>query len=106
MAPTVAGSSVLFFCDSAISDADQELPRHFLDSCCRCKSRLHVGDDVYMYKGDTPFCSDHCRQLQILIDEVEETRKNKMKRSSTINGSTNKSCAIRVRAAVAATVAG
>ncbi|KAJ0252754.1 FCS-Like Zinc finger 1 [Hirschfeldia incana] len=48
---------------------------HYLDSCFLCKKSLH-NRDIYMYRGDTPFCSEECRQEQIERDEAEEKRKN------------------------------
>ena len=51
---------------------------HFLDFCSLCKTKLYLGDDIYMYRGDTPFCSEECRQDQIEIDERNEKMKSKM----------------------------
>ena len=67
--------SPLFFDDE---DSDHEEPHYFLDSCFLCKTPLRIGDDIYMYRGDTPFCTEECRQEQIEIDEARE-RKNKHK---------------------------
>ncbi|KAJ4878074.1 hypothetical protein Rs2_43092 [Raphanus sativus] len=53
---------------------DNQQP-HYLDSCFLCKKPLH-NRDIYMYRGDTPFCSEECRQEQIERDEAEEKRKN------------------------------
>lgn len=52
-------------------------PPCFLDACYRCKKRIGDGRDVYMYRGDLPFCSEECRQRQIGVDEDEES-KNKI----------------------------
>ncbi|KAK4752332.1 hypothetical protein SAY87_021130 [Trapa incisa] len=48
---------------------------HFLQSCSRCNKRLGFNSDIFMYRGDTPFCSKECRQEQIEMDEAKEKRK-------------------------------
>ncbi|XP_062028250.1 FCS-Like Zinc finger 6 [Rosa rugosa] len=42
---------------------------HFLRACGLCKRRLVPGRDIYMYRGDTAFCSLECRQQQMTLDE-------------------------------------
>ncbi|CAF1919580.1 hypothetical protein F2Q70_00018021 [Brassica cretica] len=49
---------------------------HFLDSCFLCKKPLGDNRDIYMYRGDTPFCSEECRQEQIERDEAKEKKQN------------------------------
>ncbi|XVF15147.1 hypothetical protein REPUB_Repub09cG0124700 [Reevesia pubescens] len=44
----------------------------FLRSCCLCKRRLAPGRDIYMYRGDTAFCSLECREQQMKQDERKE----------------------------------
>ncbi|KAL8488260.1 hypothetical protein ACS0TY_024053 [Phlomoides rotata] len=44
---------------------------NFLSSCFLCEKMLH-GLDVFMYRGDTAFCSVECRYRQISIDEQQE----------------------------------
>ncbi|XWS33296.1 hypothetical protein CRYUN_Cryun22dG0069200 [Craigia yunnanensis] len=44
----------------------------FLRSCCLCKRRLAPGRDIYMYRGDTAFCSLECREQQMKQDERTE----------------------------------
>ncbi|KAJ1280475.1 hypothetical protein BS78_04G235400 [Paspalum vaginatum] len=48
--------------------------QHYLDACFRCGSNLGGNKDIFMYRGDTPFCSDECRQQQIEADEAREKR--------------------------------
>ncbi|PKA58880.1 hypothetical protein AXF42_Ash000973 [Apostasia shenzhenica] len=55
--------------------------RHFLDSCSLCKKPLAGNGDIFMYRGDMPFCSVECRLEQIEIDEARE--KNWKKQSSS-----------------------
>ncbi|KFK31405.1 hypothetical protein AALP_AA6G107800 [Arabis alpina] len=54
---------------------DNQQP-HFLDSCFLCKKRLGDNRDIYMYRGDAPFCSEECRQEQIERDEEKEKKQN------------------------------
>ncbi|GKV10752.1 hypothetical protein SLEP1_g22072 [Rubroshorea leprosula] len=49
---------------------------HFLDSCFLCKKPLGDNKDIFMYRGDTPFCSEECRQEQIDMDEAKEKNLN------------------------------
>ncbi|XP_010261230.1 PREDICTED: uncharacterized protein LOC104600098 [Nelumbo nucifera] len=45
---------------------------HFLRACGLCKRRLAPGRDIYMYRGDSAFCSLECRQQQMNQDERKE----------------------------------
>ncbi|KAI8003464.1 FCS-Like Zinc finger 6 [Camellia lanceoleosa] len=47
---------------------------HFLRSCFLCKRRLVPGRDIFMYKGDSAFCSLECRQQQMNQDERKEKK--------------------------------
>jgi endogenous inhibitor of DNA gyrase (YacG/DUF329 family) len=38
------------------------------DSCALCSKHLARDSDVFMYKGDTPFCSEDCRDDQMRLD--------------------------------------
>ncbi|CAA0395622.1 FCS-Like Zinc finger 2 [Arabidopsis thaliana] len=49
---------------------------HFLDSCFLCKKRLGDNRDIFMYRGDTPFCSEECREEQIERDEAKEKKQS------------------------------
>lgn len=49
-------------------------PAHFLHACFLCKRRLVPGRDIYMYRGDSAFCSIECRHQQIVLDEHKEKR--------------------------------
>ncbi|KAK4742081.1 hypothetical protein SAY87_000082 [Trapa incisa] len=44
----------------------------FLRSCSLCKRRLIPGRDIYMYRGDSAFCSLECRQRQMNHDERKD----------------------------------
>nr|KYP51468.1 hypothetical protein KK1_026626 [Cajanus cajan] len=54
----------------------QDHPPHFLAACFLCKKPLGDNRDIFMYRGDTPFCSEECRQEQIEIDEAKEKKRN------------------------------
>uniref|UniRef100_A0A803PC83 FLZ-type domain-containing protein n=2 Tax=Cannabis sativa TaxID=3483 RepID=A0A803PC83_CANSA len=45
---------------------------HFLRTCGLCKRRLASGRDIYMYMGDTAFCSLECREKQMRQDDRKE----------------------------------
>ncbi|CAN8234045.1 unnamed protein product [Cochlearia groenlandica] len=49
---------------------------HFLRSCALCERLLVPGRDIYMYRGDTAFCSSECRQQQMSLDERKEKGKS------------------------------
>ncbi|XP_057519419.1 FCS-Like Zinc finger 2-like [Amaranthus tricolor] len=65
---------------------------HFLESCFLCKKPLGGNRDIFMYRGDTPFCSDECRQEQIELDEAKEkNRKMRVLRSKKDSNKSNSS---------------
>ena len=41
-----------------------------LDACALCAKPLARDSDVFMYRGDTPFCSKECRHEQMQLDAV------------------------------------
>ncbi|CAI9775593.1 unnamed protein product [Fraxinus pennsylvanica] len=59
-----------------LSDGFEEHKPHFLDACFLCKQSLRTNKDIFMYRGNVPFCSVECRQDQIEIDEAKEKRLN------------------------------
>ncbi|XP_078440302.1 FCS-Like Zinc finger 3-like [Wolffia australiana] len=63
-------SARLFFFESMCEGP----PQHFLDACFLCKKTIGRNRDIFMYRGDMPFCSEECRQEQIEMDEARETR--------------------------------
>ncbi|XP_010941252.1 uncharacterized protein [Elaeis guineensis] len=71
-----------FFCES-ISGASAG-GHHFLDACFLCKKPIAANDNVFMYRGDAPFCSEECREEQMEMDEaLENNRKNFFSSSSS-----------------------
>ncbi|XP_019190667.1 PREDICTED: uncharacterized protein LOC109185144 [Ipomoea nil] len=71
--PRYGGGGRVFLIDGRFEDV-LPLP-HFLDSCFLCRKPLG-NMDIFMYRGDTPFCSEECRQEQIEMDEAKEKRWN------------------------------
>ncbi|PUZ48633.1 hypothetical protein GQ55_7G260700 [Panicum hallii var. hallii] len=41
-----------------------------LDVCALCARPLGRDNDIFMYRGDTPFCSEECRHEQMQLDAV------------------------------------
>ena len=41
-----------------------------LDACTLCTKLLALDSDIFMYRGDTPFCSEECREEQMQLDAV------------------------------------
>ncbi|KAJ8468094.1 hypothetical protein OPV22_030646 [Ensete ventricosum] len=71
---------------------DDYEPHHFLDSCFLCGKPLAGNRDIFMYRGDMPFCSEECRQEQIEVDESkEQNRKVPPKASSSSSSSSSSS---------------
>ncbi|OWM79929.1 FCS-Like Zinc finger 5-like [Punica granatum] len=54
--------------------ADFRETPNFLRCCSLCKRRLIPGRDIYMYKGDSAFCSLECRQQQMNQDERKDKK--------------------------------
>ncbi|KAL9231232.1 hypothetical protein vseg_006485 [Gypsophila vaccaria] len=86
--------------DARFEDAfNTPTPPHFLHSCALCHKPLSSNRDIFMYRGDTPFCSEECRQEQIDIDDAKEknwnlkalrTKKDAKKSSSSSSSSSSK----------------
>jgi zinc-finger of the FCS-type, C2-C2 len=72
--------SNIFYCDTIEYDS---APHHYLDSCSLCKRPLTKNRDIFMYRGDTPFCTEECRQEQMEIDQQKEFRRNGAKITSS-----------------------
>ncbi|PAN39796.1 hypothetical protein GQ55_7G260600 [Panicum hallii var. hallii] len=41
-----------------------------LDACALCSKSLARDSDIFMYRGDTPFCSEECRDEQMQFDAI------------------------------------
>ncbi|OAY49458.1 hypothetical protein MANES_05G057800v8 [Manihot esculenta] len=56
---------------------------HFLEACFLCRKPLGCNADIFMYRGNTPFCSKECRQEQIEMDECRKNKNWKLSSSSS-----------------------
>ncbi|KAK1356492.1 FCS-Like Zinc finger 2-like [Heracleum sosnowskyi] len=87
---------------------DARFEPHFLHACFLCKKQLGHNKDIFMYRGDTPFCSEECRQEQIEADEAKEKKwnlkalRNKNDKKKSTNSATKKDYAFRTGAVAAA----
>ncbi|PWZ37820.1 hypothetical protein Zm00014a_016056 [Zea mays] len=52
---------------------------HFLEACFLCRKPLPSNRDIFMYRGDIPFCTEDCRREQIEMDEEMERKESKPK---------------------------
>ncbi|CAL5054967.1 unnamed protein product [Urochloa decumbens] len=51
-----------------------ETCRCAMDACALCGKRLAEDRDIFMYRGDTPFCSEECRYRQMESDDAGARR--------------------------------
>lgn len=49
---------------------------HFLEACFLCRKPLASNRDIFMYRGDIPFCTEECRREQMEMDEEMERKEN------------------------------
>ncbi|ONI22276.1 hypothetical protein PRUPE_2G118400 [Prunus persica] len=70
---------------------DQQIEPHFLDACFLCRKPLGNNSDIFMYRGNTPFCSKDCRQEQIQVDEAKQKSWKVSSSSSSSRGALRKS---------------
>ncbi|KAK1425104.1 hypothetical protein QVD17_20449 [Tagetes erecta] len=82
----------------ALFYAGSEEP-HFLEACTLCSKPLGHNSDIFMYRGNTPFCSQECRQEQIENDEARERRWKMSSKKS--KDATNKSATVQTATLVA-----
>ncbi|XP_047062110.1 FCS-Like Zinc finger 2-like [Lolium rigidum] len=61
-----ASVSCSFFFFDAEPVAEPAMPAQ--DACALCSKQLARDTDVFMYRGDTPFCSQDCRHHQMRLD--------------------------------------
>uniref|UniRef100_A0ACD5V284 Uncharacterized protein n=1 Tax=Avena sativa TaxID=4498 RepID=A0ACD5V284_AVESA len=74
MAASVASA---FFFDNEVV-GERGMPAQ--DACALCGKPLARENDVFMYRGDTPFCSDECRHKQMRVDAAGERHAARMLR--------------------------
>jgi endogenous inhibitor of DNA gyrase (YacG/DUF329 family) len=69
MAATSVACAFFFF-DAAepLGEGGRRRQRQALDACALCSKPLARNSDIFMYRGDTPFCSEDCRYEQMHHD--------------------------------------
>ncbi|KAG2660596.1 FCS-Like Zinc finger 1-like [Panicum virgatum] len=97
----MASSSSSFFAIEPLECA--EACRCAMDACSLCGKRLAGDRDIFMYRGDTPFCSEECRHRRMVSDGVG-ARKNKPFNFSTEHRHEAPAAAEPVRVRIAADV--
>ena len=65
-------ASAFFFDAEPVCELPILLPA--LDACALCAKPLGRDCDIFMYRGDTPFCSDECRGEQMQLDAIRPRR--------------------------------
>ncbi|KAF7018343.1 hypothetical protein CFC21_031642 [Triticum aestivum] len=68
---------------------------HALDACALCTKPLARDSDIFMYRGDTPFCSDECRHEQMRLDAAcarAAARRQKQFSTGTGSGRARREC--------------
>ncbi|KAI6706372.1 hypothetical protein NL676_009334 [Syzygium grande] len=68
---------------------DRHCEPYFLQSCFLCNKPLGFNSDIFMYRGDTAFCSKECRQEQIEMDEAKEKSWKRSPSSSSSSSSSS-----------------
>jgi hypothetical protein len=58
-----------FFGIEPLDGGDGDAYRRAMDACSLCGKRLAGDRDIFMYRGDTPFCSEECRHHQMARDD-------------------------------------
>ncbi|KAK8933831.1 hypothetical protein KSP39_PZI015399 [Platanthera zijinensis] len=53
-----------------------ESSEDFLSFCHGCRKSLGQGKDIFMYRGERAFCSDECRQIEMMSDDSDECIEN------------------------------
>ncbi|XP_055809075.1 protein INCREASED RESISTANCE TO MYZUS PERSICAE 1-like [Solanum dulcamara] len=62
-----------------------EKTTYFLTTCGLCNRRLPPSRDIYMYRGDTAFCSMECREKHMKKDKRKEKSKVPILQKKTEN---------------------
>ncbi|XP_028762148.1 FCS-Like Zinc finger 8-like [Neltuma alba] len=55
----------------------QSAPGSFLSFCYTCKKHLEPTNDIFIYRGETAFCSHECR-CQVMMVDIEENSKSEI----------------------------
>lgn len=80
MAATSVACAFFFF--DAAEPLGETGRRQALDACALCSKPLARNSDIFMYRGDTPFCSEDCRYEQMHHDAAAATAYARQQASS------------------------
>ncbi|KAK8554784.1 hypothetical protein V6N13_093757 [Hibiscus sabdariffa] len=58
-------------CCSVSDNKPKSAPQSFLGFCYTCKKNLQQKIDIYIYRGDKAFCSQDCRNQEMVLDGEE-----------------------------------
>uniref|UniRef100_A0ACD5USZ3 Uncharacterized protein n=1 Tax=Avena sativa TaxID=4498 RepID=A0ACD5USZ3_AVESA len=64
----MASCAFFFFEAEPLREAAGSHAPPALDACALCAKPLARNSDIFMYRGDTPFCSEDCRYEQMHHD--------------------------------------
>ncbi|XP_026663076.2 uncharacterized protein LOC103714075 [Phoenix dactylifera] len=92
-----------FFCESISAGAGAG-GHHFLDACFLCKKPIAANGDIFMYRGDAPFCSEECREEQMEMDEALENNRKKFSSYSSSSSSSSSSSLKNSSSSVSSTI--
>ncbi|BAF09689.1 FCS-Like Zinc finger 3 [Oryza sativa Japonica Group] len=67
---SASSSSSSFFDIEPLDGGEACLSGHAMDACSLCRKPLTRNCDIFMYRGNTPFCSEECRDHQMEMDEA------------------------------------
>ncbi|KAG0534634.1 hypothetical protein BDA96_04G296100 [Sorghum bicolor] len=70
-----SSSSSFFGIEPLDGGGESETCRHAMDACSLCGKHLAGDCDIFMYRGDTPFCSEECRYHQMVRDDFKTERR-------------------------------
>ncbi|CAI8602939.1 unnamed protein product [Vicia faba] len=56
---------------SSVPNSPHSFSLNFLSFCYTCKTHLQHTKDIFIYKGEKAFCSQECRNQEMMLDEEE-----------------------------------
>lgn len=57
----------------SLPGVQNSLLENFLSLCYTCKKNLEQSEDIYIYRGEKAFCSQECRNREMMIDGMENS---------------------------------
>ncbi|XP_058770901.1 FCS-Like Zinc finger 8-like [Vicia villosa] len=56
---------------SSVPNSPHSFSLNFLSFCYTCKTHLQHTKDIFIYRGEKAFCSQECRNQEMMLDEEE-----------------------------------